>query len=169
MQDGASPHIARAVMSKLRAHFEDDPVILRSFPRFRPPFSPDLKPCDRLWWKHTKPVWYEIKITCHVAAIVREAFCATVEHAITRFEYLLGANGKHIEHMFWINKVFCFQFESFGLHAPFSHLVVEIWRIIIWTILLQIFFRYRSYNGFSNFHWYLSTKTDSTKGQIGQL
>ncbi|KAF8791010.1 hypothetical protein HNY73_005947 [Argiope bruennichi] len=79
MQDGAPPHIARPVTALLRALFEDQRVISRSFPTALSPRSPDLNPCDFWLWGFLKDRVYvgsirtlhELKasITRHVAAI----------------------------------------------------------------------------------------------------
>ncbi|GBN24600.1 hypothetical protein AVEN_221997-1 [Araneus ventricosus] len=109
MQDGALLHIVRAVQALLHAHFGDDQVFSRSFPTGLPPRSPDLNHCDFWLWGFLKNCIHggsirtlpELKanITRHVPAIDRETLRATIGHAITRFEYVLDADGMSIEHM----------------------------------------------------------------------
>ncbi|GBO22048.1 hypothetical protein AVEN_157002-1 [Araneus ventricosus] len=82
MQDGAPPHIARAVHGLLLDHFGDDRVISRIFPIAWSPRSPDLNPCDFWLWRFLKDCVYggnirnlpELKasIPRHDSAIDRE-------------------------------------------------------------------------------------------------
>ncbi|GBM93786.1 hypothetical protein AVEN_131872-1 [Araneus ventricosus] len=104
MQDGALPHIARAVQSLLRAHFGDDRVIARNFPTVWPPRSPELNHCDFWLWGSLKDRVYggsirtlpELKVSIkrHVTTIDRQT-----HRSIIRFDHVLDANGMHIEHM----------------------------------------------------------------------
>ena len=72
-----------------------------------PPRSLDLNPCDFRLWGFLKDHAYRGNIQIvlelkeskprHVSSIDRENLRATVEHAITRFEHVIDANGMHIE------------------------------------------------------------------------
>lgn len=79
-----------------------------------------------LWKKHRIILDLKTSIVCHIATTDRKIFSAAVEHAITRLEPVLNANGMYVQHILRLNKVFGLQFEIFGLHAPHSHLVVKI-------------------------------------------
>lgn len=54
MQDGAPPHITRAVRTFLTSHFTEDRIISRYFQTLWPPRSPDLTPCDFWLWGFLK-------------------------------------------------------------------------------------------------------------------
>ena len=101
MQDGAPPHIERQVIALFRAHFGDERVISRGFRTTLPPHSLDLNLCDFQLWRFLKDHAYrrnietvpEFKesITRYVSSIDRETIPITVEHTITRFEYVIEA------------------------------------------------------------------------------
>ena len=91
-------------------HFGDEGVISIGFPTAWAHLSADLKPCDFLLWGFHKIYVYreiiqtipELKasITRHVSSIYRETLHATVEHIITHFEPVTGANEMHISQIY---------------------------------------------------------------------
>ena len=107
IDDGAPPHNSREMTSLLRAHFRDKSVISRGFRTVLPPHSLDLNACDFRLWRFLKDHAYsgnmqtvlelEESIPHHVISIDRETLRTTVEHNIKRFEYMIIANGIHIE------------------------------------------------------------------------
>jgi hypothetical protein len=108
MQDGAPPHIGRAVQQLLRNHFTDDRVISRYFHMAWPPRSPDLTPCDFWLWGYLKSNVYrggvanlndlKDRITQHVRNITPDALHSAVEHVAHRLDCVLQLNGGHVEH-----------------------------------------------------------------------
>jgi hypothetical protein len=53
MQDGASPHTAKATLNFLRSYFGEN-IISNNTDNIWPPYSPDLNPCDYFLWGYLK-------------------------------------------------------------------------------------------------------------------
>ncbi len=108
MQDGAPPHIGRAVQQLLRNHFTDDRVISRYFHMAWPPRSPNLTPWVFWLWGYLKSNVYrgdlanlndlKDRIIQHVRNITPDALHSAVEHVAHRLDYVLQLNGGHLEH-----------------------------------------------------------------------
>ena len=89
------------------AYFADECVLSSDFLTALFPLFPDLNLCDSGLWVILKDRAYrgniqtvpELKesIPHHVSSTDRETFRAIVEHAVTRFEHMINANGMHIE------------------------------------------------------------------------
>lgn len=108
MQDGAPPHIGKAVRDFLTTTFHDR-VISRYMPHAWPPRSPDLTPLDFWFWGHIKSLVYrqkshtlhELKLAIEnaIQSLPIEHVHAAINHVVKRMQKTVDAQGGHIEHL----------------------------------------------------------------------
>jgi len=108
MQDGASPHTAKATLELLKKHFGAR-IIIYKCENFWPPLSPDINPCDFYLWGYTKDkVFYEIptnlndlksKIIKVISEIPKETLQKVIKNLIFRFNCCVNKNGKHFSNI----------------------------------------------------------------------
>lgn len=108
MQDGATPHTANAVKELLRKTFGESRVISRGFTNNWPSRSPDLNPCDYFLWGYLKNrVFRNNPQTIHalkqaisheITNLSAELLGRSIENLYDRLIYVIGQEGKHIEH-----------------------------------------------------------------------
>jgi hypothetical protein len=103
MQDGATPHTAKATLELLKKYFGSR-IISYKTENFWPPNSPDLNICDFYLWEDTKDkvfkekpnnIELKIKIIKVFSEIKKETLEKAVKNLITRFKCCIIKNGKH--------------------------------------------------------------------------
>ena len=108
MQDDARPHRTEQVFSFLHEYFWER-VIALGYPKYWPPYLPDLTPCDYFLWGALKDIVYRNNPT--TLDELEQSICAATEsisvqtlqnvmaNFVARLRHLSSVGGYHFEHM----------------------------------------------------------------------